>query len=220
MKILDLDHQMSNADVLNWMQQKRDQHKREDEEDRAAGITPTPRPANFMKMLDKTERHLTSDAYPYVNNPSAYKGDNTDISIHKFGDIRFERIQNPIYEKYKDAIRKGLMSNAEAKEKMGAEMEAKEITEPELLMIHNHAPKTVEMLEPMLEEVEERFTKEELQIIVDCIGEVYRADELKASRKERKKATKEAAKEAKKAGTGKKVEGSGVEMTEMSEAIR
>lgn len=210
-KILNLDHVFSNAEVLQWTEQKRAQHAREDAEDRAAGITPKPRPANFMRMLEKTERHLTSDAYPYVKNPSAYKGDNQHDSVHKFSDAKFDRIQKPIFERYKEAIRKGLMSTDEAKQKMGAEQEKKELTETELLMVCNHAPTCVEMLEPMIEEVEERFTKEELQIIVDCINEVLRADELKAKRKERKKEKKQAAKEAKKAAK----EGGGEEESEV-----
>lgn len=180
-KILAMDQKMSNAEVLDWMKQTRARHAEEDAEDKAGGKEPTGRPQNFLDAMTKHGRHLKSDAYPYEKNPSAYAGKNQDISLHKFNDRHFEEIHQPVYEKFKAAIIAKLISPKEGGDKMEEEQLRKEISEEELLMIHNHAPKTVEMLQPMLENVEERYTVEELQIIVDVIKEVYRKDELAVS---------------------------------------
>ncbi|KAK3708021.1 hypothetical protein LTR37_011714 [Vermiconidia calcicola] len=184
MKVLDMNHQMSNAEVLHFVKKKRQQHDQEDSEARAQGATPAPRPENFLNALEKHERHLTSDAYPYVKNPSAYEGKNQDASQAKFGDAHMEKVQAPLFESYKEKIRQKLLTVKEAQDKLGADQDKKELTETELLMIHNHAPTCVEMLQPMIEEVDDRFTAEELEAIVECIKEVYRVDELKAVREE------------------------------------
>ena len=169
---------MSNAEVLDWLKQTRARHAREDAEDTAAGNKPSPRPQNFLDAMTKHERHLKSDAYPYEKNPSAYAGKNQDISLRRFNDEHFEAIHTPIFEKFKAAIKAKVISKEEGAEQMEQEQLRKEISEEELLMIHNHAPKTVEMLQPMLENWEERYTVEELQVIVDVIKDVYRQDEL------------------------------------------
>ena len=179
MKILDLDHVMSNAEVLEWTKRKRAQHDREDEQDRTKGINLTHRPKNLIESIEKHERHLTSDAYPYVKNPTAYNGaENQSLSQKKFSDATMEKIQVPIYEKYKDMIRKKQLSVKKAQDDMGEEQEKKELTETELLMIHNHAPTCVEMLQPMIENIDERFTVEEQEVLVECVKEVYRVDEM------------------------------------------
>jgi hypothetical protein len=177
-KVLEMEQKMSNAEVLDWLKQTRARHAREDAEDKAAGIEPTSRPQNFLDAMTKHERHLKSDAYPYEKNPSAYAGKNNDISLRKFNDEHFEAIHVPVFEKFKAAIKAKLISKEEGAEEMEKEQLRKEITEEELLMIHNHAPKNVEMLQPMLENWEERYTLEELQVIVDVIKNVYRQDEL------------------------------------------
>ena len=46
-------------------------------------------------------------------------------------------------------------------------------------MIHNHAPSCLDMLQPMIEWVEERFTDEEQLVLFECVREVFRVDELK-----------------------------------------
>lgn len=182
MKVKDAGELMSNAEVATFLKNKRAQHAREDTEDRAAGITPTTRPQNFMRSLEKHENHLKSDAYPYEKNPSAYEGDNAEESIHKFGDEHMKRIQEPLAQKYKDAIKKKLMTVHEAQAKLEVEQEKKELTEPELLMIHNHAPQCLEILQPMIESSEERFTRDELESMVEAIQDVFRVDQLRAQK--------------------------------------
>ena len=177
MKVLDTDHVMSNAEVRDWIKKKRNQHKREDDEDKAKGLEPAPRPQNSLDSLEKHERHLNSDAYPYAKNPSAYEGKNADISLKQFSETHFEKIQDPLTEKYKDLIRQKLLSVKEAQKQLEVEQEKKDLTETELLMIHNHAPTCVEMLQPMIESWEERYSVEEMEKIVECVEEVYRADE-------------------------------------------
>jgi hypothetical protein len=189
-KILEMEQKMSNAEVLIWMKQTRQRHQKEDADDAAAGITLTHRPKNYLDALTKHERHLTSSAYPYEKNPSAYEGKNQDVSLRKFNDEHFDKIHIPVFEKFKARIQKKLIDANEGAEQMEQEQLRKEISEEELLMIHNHAPMTVELLQPMLENVEERYTVEELQIIVDVIKDVYRQDELEA----KKDATEERAK--------------------------
>jgi hypothetical protein len=177
-KVLEMEQKMSNAEVLDWLKQTRARHAREDAEDKAAGIEPTPRPENFLDAMTKHERHLKSDTYPYEKNPSAYAGKNQDVSLRRFNDEHFEAIHIPVFEKFKAAITAKAISKEEGAEQMEQEQLRKEISEEELLMIHNHAPKTVEMLQPMLENWEERYTLEELQVIVDVIKDVYRQGEM------------------------------------------
>ncbi|KAF2480134.1 hypothetical protein BDY17DRAFT_303286 [Neohortaea acidophila] len=182
MKVKDAGHVMSNAEVAHWISQKRAQHAREDAQDKASGARPTPRPPNFLKSLEKHERHLSSDAYPYEQNPSAYKGDNSDKSIAKFQAEHMSRIQEPLAAKYKDAVRKKELSVREAQVKLEMEQEKKELTEAELLMIHNHAPTSAEQLQPMIESVDDRFTPQELEVLLDIILKVFRVDQLQAAR--------------------------------------
>lgn len=176
-KIIDMNHQLSNAEVLTWLENKRKQHVEEDAEDEAAGRDVKPRPQNFVKMLDKTERHLKSDAYPYVANPSAYKDMNQDYTVSKFGAETMKKIQKPLFEKFKDDVKKGLMTKKQAKAKLEDEQDKKELTDPEFNTIFNLAPTCVEMLEPIIEEVDDRFTKEELELMVQIIKDVLRPDE-------------------------------------------
>ena len=181
-KVLEMEQKMSNAEVLDFLKQTRLRHQKEDADDAAAGVTLTHRPKTYLDALTKHERHLTSDAYPYMKNPSAYEGKNQDVSLRKFNDEHFDKIHVPVFEKFKERIQKKLIGANEGAEQMEQEQLRKEISEEELLMIHNHAPMTVELLQPMLENVEERYTVEELQIIVDVIKDVYRTDELEAKK--------------------------------------
>lgn len=171
---------MCNVDVLEWMKQTRQRHAREDAEDRVKGVKPSPRPKNFLDALDKHERHLKSDSYPYEKNPSVYSGEeNIAKSKQALNDIHFERIHEPIYEKFKAMIKNKEMEKYEAADKMEEEQLKRNLTDEELLIIYNHAPTNVEQLTPMLEDCEERYTPEELQVFVDVIKEVLRADEVK-----------------------------------------
>ena len=204
----EMDHYMSNAEVLTWMKNKRKQHAREDADDREQGITPTPRPQNLVDSLKKHERHLKSSHYPYEKNPSAYEGTNQDRSVHDFSEATMQKIQVPLVEDYRTAIKAKFKTVKEAQDELEVLQEKKELTEMEILMIHNHAPTSVETLQPMIEDIEKRFTEKEQEMLVECIKDVYRADEMKA-------AVEKAEKEPEKDGD----KGS-MELSKMSEAIR
>lgn len=171
MKVLDAGTDtMSNIDVLKWMKEKREQHAKEDAEDKRAGLPKQKRPQNFMKALDKHEKELKSKKYPYTKNPKAYSGYE---AMELFDNRVIDEIIEPLGEKY----RGNGHTEEELENTLGKEQEEKSLTETELLTIMNHAPKNVEMLKPMIENVEERYTQEELEKIVDCVWEVYRYNE-------------------------------------------
>ena len=77
------------------------------------------------------------------------------------------------------------MSKEQIDKEFAAEQEKKCLTEPELLMIYNHAPICVEMLQPMIENVEERFTPEEQEMLVEVIIKTLRPDQGIALPKDR-----------------------------------
>ena len=52
-------------------------------------------------------------------------------------------------------------------------------------MIYTHAPTCVEMLQPMIENVEERFTAEEQELLVEVIIQTFRPDQGIALPKDR-----------------------------------
>jgi len=194
-----LDHWLTNAEVLHWVKEKREQHTKEDAEDSKAGRATRQRPKNFMKILGKTESHLTSDAFPYEKNPTAYK-DNEAVeeSVRGWNRETMTEIQEPLLQKWKQEIRKG-MKLEEAEDKMGDEQEARELTDHEYLMVYNHAPTCVEMLEPLIDEWEERFTKEEMQKLVDISVKLFRVDEEAKKKKAAKNKAKRDKAKAKKA---------------------
>lgn len=177
MKVLDTDHALTNAEVLDWVKSKRAQHAREAAQDRSI-----PHPKNLVKVLEKTERHLTTEAYPYESNPTAYSDlESRNEALKRFSELTMERIQRPLCENYKDKVRTKAMTVKEARSKLVSEQEKKELTEPELLMIVNHAPAVVDILQPMIESCDERFTAEELDIIVQCVRDTFRPDEGRRS---------------------------------------
>ncbi|KAK4503852.1 hypothetical protein PRZ48_004767 [Zasmidium cellare] len=168
MKILDAgDHMLSNADVLDWMARKRAQHAKEDAEDKKKGVKPAPRPSNFMRALTRHERELKSDNYPYVKNPSAYEGQARHDTVEKFGLEAENVVMNHLEAEWKDRL--ATMPKDELEKVFAPEQEKKTLTQPELLMIYNNAPTCTEMLQPMIENVEERFTVEEQQLLVDAV---------------------------------------------------
>lgn len=180
MKIIDTNHILSNAEVLTWAKNKRKQHAQEDAEDRAHGGHSHTRPSNFTSVLDKTERHLTSDTYPYEKNPSAYADAAAQTqSLKNFHNATLAKIQAPLIAKYKHAIRVESLPVKKAKAQLEAEQERKELTELELMAVFNHAPTSVDMLQPMLEDGENRFTSEELEVLVNVVKEVLRPDQLR-----------------------------------------
>jgi len=75
MRILDAGTvSLSNADMLKWIREKRQQIQDEDTEDKAAGVKVRARPQNFLTALNKHERELDSRKYPYQRNPKVYEG--------------------------------------------------------------------------------------------------------------------------------------------------
>ena len=167
MRVKDGGQTLSNAEVLRFLQKKQSQYAQDETLDRASGISPRPEP--FLLSLEKHVRHLNSDAYPYTKNPSAYAGSNAEESIHKFSEETLRRIHEPLVEGYKVKIARGDVSVPQARLELREEQAKKELSEVEVLMIMNHAPGTVELLQPMIESVEERFTAEELEQIVEAI---------------------------------------------------
>ncbi|KAK0948086.1 hypothetical protein LTR29_000610 [Friedmanniomyces endolithicus] len=179
MKILDAGTQpLSNQDVLTWVASKRAQHTAENSTTKGKGKgkdqQPSTHPSNFLASLTKHERELKDPKkYPYVNNPTAYNG--TFDAMRKFDELLLERIYIPLEDKYRETT---TMTAEEAGKALGKEQDEKTLTETEQLMLFNHAPQGVEQLQPMLENCEERFTAEEQQVLVDCVMEVYRGDEM------------------------------------------
>lgn len=175
MKILDAGTEnLSNQDVLQWIKRKREQHAAEDAEDKKKGNRLSKRPQNFLQGLERHERELTSTKYPYKRNPSAYDG--TYAAMERFDALLAERIAVPLEENYRGQG----MSVEQLEKTLGREQEEKSLTETEHLMIMNLAPTSVEQLQPMIENADDRFTAEELQLIVDTVVEVYRPEEPKA----------------------------------------
>lgn len=179
-KVLASDHYLSNAEVLHWVRLKRLQHTREDAEDLANNAPAMERPENFLNILERTERHLTSDAYPYEKNPSAYKGTNQDKAVAKFEAALTKAVHVPLKNSYLEKLRQGQVAAKKAAEELKVEQDKKELSEAEMLMVFNHAPTCVDMLQPMIEQVEIRFTLEEQEAVIGCIKEVLRPDEFPA----------------------------------------
>ncbi|KAM3425086.1 hypothetical protein BST61_g7052 [Cercospora zeina] len=165
MKILDAgDSPLSNADVLDWVERKRAQHAIEDAEDKAKGQKPAARPKNFMRVLDRTERELKSNNYPYVRNPGAYNGDARSTAFQRFAREAEDAMQTSLEADWRERLQN--MTKEQFEKEFELEQEKKCLTEPEMLMIYNYAPQCVEMLQPMIENVEDRYTADEQQVLV------------------------------------------------------
>ena len=164
--------QLSNAEVLNWIRDKRVQHQEEDDDDKKNKRPVTARPKNFLNSLNKHEAELADKKYPYVANPGAYQTEkNREDSLRSFdGKVTDEVLLGMRGDKYRG---KG-MTLEQIEATLGKEHDKMELTDTELLMIFNHAPQNVEMLQPMIESYDERFTSEELEKIVEIVQEVYR----------------------------------------------
>ncbi|EME46060.1 hypothetical protein DOTSEDRAFT_78463 [Dothistroma septosporum NZE10] len=179
MKILDAgDHSLSNADVLDWIKRKRSQHETEDAEELAAnvkGAKPTPRPKNFITALIRHERELTSPRYPYTKNFGAYAGDARNKQFKNFCQDSENAIQDSLEAEWKDRL--DSMTKEQIDRDFAVEQDKKCLTEPELLMLYNHAPVHTELLQPMIENVEERFSAEEQALLIDVIWRTLRVNE-------------------------------------------
>ncbi|KAF2227366.1 HRDC-like protein [Elsinoe ampelina] len=79
MKVLDAGTKvLSDHEVLKFIQEKRQQHKDEDEKAKSAGQAVLPRPGNFILALERHEYHLNHKRRPYLENPN-YKSDQSHI---------------------------------------------------------------------------------------------------------------------------------------------
>ena len=169
------DHPLSNADVLDWIQRKRAQHRREDADDTARGIPPASRPNLFMTALTRHERELRSTKYPYTRNPSVYVGEKRIKAFKNFA-LELENVlQDHLEEQWRERLRD--MTKDQIDHDYAPLQDMKCLTDPELLSIFNHAPTSVEVLQPMIESVDDRFTADEQQIIIDMIVRRLRCDE-------------------------------------------
>jgi len=168
---------LSNADVLHWIAQKKAQNAADAASDKAAGRKKAFLPDNYQRALRKHERELNSRKYPYTDNPGAYAGDNRIDSMRVFVEKLDEKILEPLDEKYREIIRSGEKSEAQALKALEREQEAKGLSEAELLQVYNLAPQAVEILQNIVVDWEERFTQEEMEVVVQTIGEVFRCGE-------------------------------------------
>ncbi|KAK4626804.1 hypothetical protein CLAFUW4_04379 [Fulvia fulva] len=179
MKILDAgDHPLSNADVLDWIKRKRAQHETEDAEETAAkgkGAKATPRPKNFITALNRHERELNSPRYPYAKNVGAYAGDARDKQFKKFCQEAENVIQDNLEAEWKEKL--STMNKEQVEKGLAIEQDKKCLTEPELLMLYNHAPVHAELLQPMIENVEDRFSAKEQALLIDVIWRTLRVNE-------------------------------------------
>lgn len=168
---------LSNADVLHWLAQKKAQNAADAASDKAAGRKKAFLPDNYQRALRKHDRELSSRKYPYADNPGAYAGDNRIASMKVFVERLDERILSGLEEKYRESIKRGEKSEAQALKALEREQEAKGLTETELLQIYNLAPQAVEILQNIVVDWEERFTAEEMEAVVQTVGEVFRCGE-------------------------------------------
>lgn len=214
--------EMGNFEVLKWMRETRERHAREDREAEAEGLVLKPRPAALNRAFEKHERHLTRDVYPYEKNPSVHNEKyDVDVVVKKLYDLHIERVCRPILRKYEGKVRAGELSKKQAEDKMDEELDPKCFTEMELMQMHNLAPTGIETIQLCIEQWEERFTEEEMQVILECIAEILRPDELAAKKA---KQGSSAAEEVKKVETeveagGEKDTGLG-ETGKMKDALR
>jgi hypothetical protein len=168
---------LSNADVLHWLSQKKLQHASDAASDKSAGRKKSFLPDNYQRALRKHERELKAHKYPYTDNPGAYLGDNRIESMRVFVEKLDERILEPLDEKFRGVVERGEKTQAQALKALEKEQEAKGLSEAELLQVYNLAPQAVEILQNIVVDWEERFTAEEMEIVVQTVGEVFRCGE-------------------------------------------
>ena len=127
---------LDDADVLRFIKEKREQHGAEDARAKNEQRPKSKRPYNYMRSLQKHEKHLENAERPFLNNPRY--------------DENGEYLQT-------------LVTRLE---------EHVKLTKTELLMIANHRPHGRELLLPMIEDIEARFSEEQQQEIVDIVVDV------------------------------------------------
>lgn len=168
---------LSNADVLHWLAQKKTQNALDAASDKAAGRKKAFLPDNYQRALRKHERELNARKYPYVDNPGAYAGENRIESMRVFVEMLDERILGPLEEKFRENVASEEKSEAQALKVLEREQEMKGLSEAELLQVYNLAPQAVEILQNIVVDWEERFTAEEMEVVVKTVGEVFRCGE-------------------------------------------
>lgn len=170
---------LSNADVLHWLAQKKEQHAADAADDKAAGRKKTFLPDNYQRALRKHERELSARKYPYVDNPGAYTGEGRMRSLAVLVERLDDRLLGGLEEEFAGKIRDA--ATEEEKSKVQAELEkaqeSKGLSEVELFQVYNLAPQCVEILQNILVDWEGRFSAEEMDVIVEVIGEVLRCGE-------------------------------------------
>lgn len=171
---------LSNADVLHWLASKKEQHALDAADDKAAGRKKAFLPDNYQRALRKHERELNARKYPYTDNPGAYKGEARVKSLAVLVERLDERILTPVEEEFAAKVREA-GGDEEAKRKVQAELEkvqeAKGLSEVELLQVYNLAPQCVEILQNIVVDWEERFTAEEMEVVIEVVNEVLRCGE-------------------------------------------
>lgn len=167
---------LSNADVLHWLSQKKAQHASEAASDKSLGRKKSHPPDNFQRALRKHERELSARKYPYADNPGAYRDENRLRSLQVFTRLLDERIMAPVEERYRVRIEAG-EDRAVLERELEREQEAKGLSEAELLQVFNLAPQCVEILQNIVVDWEERFSAEEMEVVGQVVGEVFRCGE-------------------------------------------
>ncbi|KAM0718456.1 hypothetical protein Q7P37_005526 [Cladosporium fusiforme] len=172
---------LSNADVLHWLAQKKEQHASEASADKAAGRKKAFLPDNYQRALRKHERELNAKKYPYTDNPGAYKGEGREKSLGLLVERLDERILAPAEAEFAAKFRDAGDDEA-ARKRVQADLEKcqeqKGLSEVELLQVYNLAPQCVEILQNIVVDWEERFTGEEMEAVVEVVGEVLRCGEV------------------------------------------
>ncbi|KAL2352718.1 RNA polymerase II [Cryomyces antarcticus] len=60
---------LTNFEVKSFLEEKRLEHAKQDEETKAAGRKVNPRPANYITVLNETESYLNASHQPSTSNP-------------------------------------------------------------------------------------------------------------------------------------------------------
>jgi hypothetical protein len=94
-----------------------------------------------------------------------------------FVELLDARILEPLDEKYRGIVARGEKSESQALKALEKEQEVKGLSEAELLQIYNLAPQAVEILQNIVVDWEDRFTAEEMEIVVKTVSEVFRCGE-------------------------------------------
>ena len=207
MPIVHSEEELGNIELLQFINDTEKRHAEEDEIEKAnlkPGETFIPRPQKVYRTFAKHRAHLNRDVYPYKANPKLYDLENYNLEEETgFDNAVHNRIQVPWAEKYRLKVRNKEMSAKDAEKERDEGLDKKCLTEMEFMNIYNIAPKEMTALQLIIEDSDDRFTPEEMEIILNAVMEFLRPEEYKAreqlkeERRQRKKAKKAAGKAAK-----------------------